>query len=143
MPLPQRHPQLHLQPPINLDDRKRHKLDKKITEEGLRRRSSEVEEEVSSLEEIMVHEGGEDRGGGDPRFMTEARWKELERRQRQESSPPVVREEKSKCSLFPHYTIGASLKPPRRSSSLWLNRTRKLVVCPLFLLPPQPYQILL
>jgi hypothetical protein len=45
MPLPQPQPQppLQLQPPINLDDGKRHKLDKKITEEEFWRNSEQQE----------------------------------------------------------------------------------------------------
>jgi hypothetical protein len=82
-------------------------LDKKITEEELRRRSSEVEDEVSSLEEIMAQKKlvkeGKIEVVENPRFMTEARWKELERRQRQESSTPAVKEEKKIFSLFPHH----------------------------------------
>jgi len=55
MPLLQPPPQLRPQP-ANIDNGKRHKLDKKITEEELRKRSSEgeVEDEVSSLEEVKV-----------------------------------------------------------------------------------------
>jgi hypothetical protein len=82
-------------------------LDKRITEEELRRRSSEVEDEVSSLEEIMAQKKlvkeGKIEVVENPRFMTEARQKELERRQRQESSTPVVKEEKRKFSLFHHH----------------------------------------
>jgi hypothetical protein len=79
MPLSQPQPQLQLQPSINLDHGKRHKLDKKITEEELRRRRSEVEDEVGSLEEIMVQKTFVKEGKievvENPRFMTEARRK--------------------------------------------------------------------
>jgi hypothetical protein len=134
MSLSQPQPQLQHQLPINLDDGKRHKLDKKITEEELRRRSSEVEDEASSFEEIMVQKKlvkeGKIEVVENPRFMTEARRKELERRRKEESSTAVVKEEKRKFSLFPHHHRSKS-NPPSRSSSL--NRTRKLVVHPRFL----------
>jgi hypothetical protein len=74
------------------------------------RRSSEqqeVDDEVSSFEEVKVQKKLVKEGEIDvvenPRFMTEARRKELERRQRQkEESMPVVKEENRKFSLFPH-----------------------------------------
>jgi len=55
MPLLQPQPSLQLQP-SNLDNGKRHTLDKKITEEELRKRSEEggVEDEVSSIEAVKV-----------------------------------------------------------------------------------------
>jgi len=60
-PLLQLQLQLQLQPqPANLVNGKLHKLDKRITEDELRKRSAEqqwVEDEVSSFEEVKVHEG--------------------------------------------------------------------------------------
>ena len=64
-------------------DGKRHKFDRKITEEKLRRGSEqqqEVDDELSSFEEVEV---ARQRGEvWNPRFMTEARRKELGRRGR-------------------------------------------------------------
>jgi hypothetical protein len=108
MSLSQPQPQLQHQPPINLDDGKRNKLDKKITEEELRRSSEQevVVDEVSSFEEIMVQKKlvkeGKIKVVENPRFLMEARRKELERRRKEESTP-VVKEEKKKFSLFPHH----------------------------------------
>jgi hypothetical protein len=108
MSLSQPQPQLQHQPPINLDDGKRHKLDKKVTEEELRRSSEHevVDDEVSSFEEIMVQKKlvkeGKIEVVENPRYLTEPRRKELERRRKEESTP-VVKEEKKKFSLFPHH----------------------------------------
>jgi hypothetical protein len=111
MPLLQPQPSLQLQP-SNLDNGKRHTLDRRITEEELRRRSEEggVEDEVSSIEEVKARKKlvkeGKIEVVENPKFMTEARRKELEReRLREASTPtstPVVREEKKKFSFFPN-----------------------------------------
>jgi hypothetical protein len=118
MPLLQPPPQLRPQP-ANVDNGKRHKLDKEITEEELRKRSSEgeVEDEVSSLEEVKVQKKlvkeVKIEVMENPRFMSEARRKELERgkekRSREEStSMPVLIEEKRKLSFspYPHHRRG-------------------------------------
>jgi len=83
--MPQPQPQ-----PINLDDGKRHKLDKRITEEEPRRSSeNEVEEDEASsfedgkIEKKLVSEWGIE-VVENPRFMTEARKKESERERREE-----------------------------------------------------------
>ena len=111
-------PQPQLQPVINLDDGKRHKLDKKITEEEFRRSSEQehVEDEVSSFKEVKVQKKflkeGKIEVVENPRFMTDARRKELERRQRQkEESMPVVKEEKRMFSFFPHYHDRSESQP--------------------------------
>ena len=76
VPLLQPSPQLQPQP-ANIDNGKRHKLDKKITEEELRKRSSEREDEVSSLEEVQVQKklvkGVKIEVTENPKFMSEAR----------------------------------------------------------------------
>ena len=91
MPLPL--PRLQSQPqPANRDDGKRHKLDEKITEEELRKRSSEweVEDEVTSFEEVEAQKKLLKEGNIEvlesPRFITEARPKELERGRGRERS---------------------------------------------------------
>jgi len=111
MPQLQPQPSLQLQP-SNLDNGKRHKLDKKITEEELRKRSEEVgaEDEVSSIEEVKARKKlvkeGKIEVVENPRFMTEARKKELERERLREAatstSTPVAKEEKKKFSFFPN-----------------------------------------
>ena len=65
----------------------------------------EIDDEVSSFEEIKVQKKlvkeGKIEVVQNPRVMTEARSRELERRQRQKyGSTPVVKEEKKKFSLF-------------------------------------------
>ena len=109
MPLLQPQPQLQPQP-ANIDNGKRHKLDKKITEEELKRRSSkrEVEDEVSSFEEVKVQKKlmkeGKVEVVENPQFMTQARRMELEweglREEWTSTSMPVVKEEKRKFFLI-------------------------------------------
>jgi len=86
------------------DDGKWHKLDKKITEELWRRNSEQqVDDEVSSCEEIEVQKKLVKELVDNPKFMTEARREELERRQMQkDESTPVVKEKRN-FSLFPHH----------------------------------------
>ena len=103
----------------------------KITEEELRKRSSEgeVEDQVSSFEEIKVQKKLVKEGKiNNPRFVTEARRKERERLREESTSTtmPVVKEENLRKFLFfprPHHliTAGASrrLVSPPQFSSLW------------------------
>jgi len=64
----------------------------------------QVDDEVSSCEETKVQKRLVKELVDNPRFMTEARWKELEPRQRQkEESTPVVKEEERTLSLFPYH----------------------------------------
>jgi hypothetical protein len=111
--MPQLQPQSSLQlQPSNLDNGQRHTLDRRITEEELRRRSEEggVENEVSSIEEVKVQKKlvkeGKIEVVENPKFMTEARRKELERERLREASmstsTPVGKEEKKKFSFFPN-----------------------------------------
>ena len=102
--MPQPQPQ-----PINLDDGKRRKLDKKITEEEPRRSyEKEEEDDASSFEDVKIEKKlvkeGKIEVVENPRFMTEARRKELERARRQKKEEPTpMKEEKKKFSLFPHH----------------------------------------
>ena len=72
------------------DDGKRHKLDKKITEEGVEAKEfgREVGYEVSSFEEVEVQKKlmKEGKVVENPMFMTEARRKELKRERLKEES---------------------------------------------------------
>jgi hypothetical protein len=126
----------------NPDDGKRHKLDKKITEEELKQKSSErkVEDETSSFEEVKVQKKLMKEGEvvENPMFMTEARRKEQEQERLKEESTskstPTVKEEKRKSSFF----SSRKRMLPLRSSGLlrWsLNGNGKSWLHQLFLLP--------
>ena len=80
-------------------------MDRRITEEELRRRCEEggVEDGVSNIEEVKVQKKlvkeGKIEVVENPKFMMEARRKELERERLREASTststPVVKEEKN------------------------------------------------
>ena len=83
--------------PANRDNGKRHKSDKKRT----RSSEGEVEDEMSIFEEVKLVKERRIELVKDPRFMTEARRKELEWERLSEESEEVKR-----------------LRPPPQSSSL-------------------------
>jgi hypothetical protein len=100
---PQPQPQLQLQPGANPDDGKWHKPDKKMAEDLRSSEQQEVDDEVSSFEELKVQKQLVKRGKievpENPMFMTEARRR---RQWRKEESTPVVKEKRN-FSLFPRH----------------------------------------